>query len=197
MDAVEKVITLFHSSIEAKAQFGEALAPQIVAASEKLASTLVHDGRIILCGDGSCAINAQHLTTVLLSQGQRERPGLPAQMLDTSAATTMAIGQDYGPGEIFSRQIQALGHESDLLVIFSTTGNPQSLVNAVQAAHDRAMQVISISGNDGGHVAQLLDRNDLEVRVPLSNDFQILELHLLISFVLCQLVEEQLFGSSE
>ena len=78
MDAVEKVITLFHNSIEAKAQYGEALAPLIVTASEKIASTLVNDGHIILCGHGNCAINAQHFATILLNQGEQERPGLPS-----------------------------------------------------------------------------------------------------------------------
>ena len=108
-----------------------------------------------------------------------------------------AIGEDYGRGEIFSRQIQALGRHGDLLIIYTTTGNPQSLINAVQAAHDRNMQVISISGNDGGNVAQLLDGNDLEICVPYSNNYIIYEIHVLMTFVLCQLIDEQLFGGGE
>lgn len=196
MDVVEKIIRLFHRSIAAKADHGEMLAPQLADAATLLSSTFVNGNRILLCGFGSSAINAQHFATVLLNQHSRERPGLPAQLID--AGTTMAaIGQSYGASEVFARQIRALGQAGDLLMIYSTTGNPQSLVNAVQAAHERDMRVLYLGGNDGGHLAQLLGSDDIEILVPVESEFLVHELHILITFILCELIDDHLFGGAD
>jgi D-sedoheptulose 7-phosphate isomerase len=196
MDVVEKIITLFHRSIAARAEQGEILAPPLADAAALLASTFIHEKRLLLCGFGNSAINAQHFATVLLNQHERERPGLPAQLLD-SGSTMAAIGHSYGPSEVFSRQIRAQGQAGDLLMIYTTSGNPQSLINAVQAAHERGMRVIYLGGNDGGHIAQLLGSDDLEILVPIESEFAIHEMHLLITYILCDLIDDQLFGGNE
>lgn len=193
MDVVEKIIGLFHRSITARAEHGELLAPPLADAAQLLATTFVQEKRLLLCGFGSSSINAQHFATVLLNQHERERPGLPAQLLDSGPAMA-AIGHSYGPSDVFSRQIRAQGQAGDLLMIYSTTGNPQSLVNATQAAHERGMRIIFLGGNDGGHVAQLLNSDDLEILVPESSEFAVHEMHLLITFILCELIDDQLFG---
>lgn len=197
MDPTEKVITLFHSSIEAKATYGEDLAPLLVSAAEKITHTFINDGKVILCGYGNCAFSAQHFASILLNQGGLERPGLPAITLSDSPAINAAISNDYGPSEIFSRQIRALGQANDLLVIFSLDGTLQSLVNAVQDAHNQGIQVIAFSGNNGGHIAQLLDNNDLEVRFPVSEHALIHEMHLQSIYILSELIDDQLFGEAQ
>jgi D-sedoheptulose 7-phosphate isomerase len=194
MDPIEKIISLFHASIEARASHGEHLAYQLAGASELMANTFVNDGRVLLCGNASAAISAQYFATALLNQGSRERPGLPAQLLDANPALLAAIGQSYGDNEIFSRQIQALGREGDVLVIYTATGSSQNLINAVQAAHEKNMRVIFFSGNDGGHVAQLLDAKDVEITAPIASEFLTHEIHLLMSFILCDLIDDHLFG---
>jgi len=196
MDVVEKIINLFHRSIAARAEQGEALAPQLADAATLLASTFINENRLLLCGFGNSAINAQHFATILLNQHDRERPGLPAQLLD-SGSTMAAIGHSYGASEVFSRQIRALGQSGDLLMIYSTTGNPQSLINAVQAAHERGMRIIYLGGNDGGHIAQLLGSDDMEILIPAESEFVAHELHLLITHILCDLIDDQLFGGDE
>ena len=191
MDPIEKIISLFHNSIEVRASYGEQLASPLAAAAELIANTFVDDGRVLLCGYASAAITAQHFAAILVNQGTRERPGLPAQLLEMNST---AIGQSYGASEIFSRQVRASGQSGDLLVIYSATGSSQSLINAVQAAHEKNMRVILFSGGDGGNVAQLLDADDLEIRVPVASEFLIHEMHLLMSFILCDLIDDHLFG---
>lgn len=195
MDVVEKIIGLFHRSIAARAEHGEMLAPQLADAAALLASTFINENRLLLCGFGNSAINARHFATVLLNQHDRERPGLPALLLD-SESTMAAIGHSYGAGEVFSRQVRALGQAGDVLMIYTTSGNPQNLINAVQAAHERGMRVIYLGGNDGGHLAQLLGSDDMEILVPVESEFVIHELHLLITYILCDLVDDQLFGGN-
>lgn len=195
MDVVEKIIGLFHRSIAIRAEHGEMLAPQLADAATLLASTLTNEKKLLLCGFGNSAINAQHFAAVLLNQHHRERPGLPAQLLD-SGTIMAAIGHSYGAGEVFSRQIRAMGQAGDLLMIYTTTGNPQSLINAVQAAHERGMRIIALGGSDGGHLAQLLGSDDIEILVPAESEFAIHELHLLITYILCELIDDQLFGGS-
>jgi len=197
MDTIEKVISLFHSSIEAKATYGESLAPLLVNASEKITNTFINDGKVILCGDSKCSISAQHFANIFLNQGNRERPALPAIVLDNSPSTITSISNDYGPGEVLSRQIRALGQAGDLLLIFTLDGTAQGLVNAVQDAHDRGMQVISFSGYDGGHIVQLLDNNDLEIRFPVEQHALIHEMHLQSIYILSELIDDQLFGGTE
>lgn len=196
-DAVEKIITLFHQSIEARANLGEHLAPSLVAASDLLVSTFVNDGRALVCGYGQSAIVAQHFTTTLLNQGDRERPALPAILLDSCFSTHSAITQRYGAGEVFARQVRALGQQGDLLVVFTATGNPQILINAVQAAHDREMAILLFNGNERGHCAQLLDGNDIEIAVPLQTELLMHEMHLLLAGAMCELIDDRLFGGSE
>jgi D-sedoheptulose 7-phosphate isomerase len=194
MTPEEKIIALFRESIEVHANHGEFVANQLSVASELLAGTFIQGSHVLVCGQAVSSINAQYLVVNLLNQGSRERPGFPAHLLDSNATLLAAIGQSYGANEILSRQISALGREGDVLVVFTTTGASQSLVNAVQAAHKRKMPVILFSGNEGGHVAQLLDGDDIEIRVSAASEFLIQEVHLLMTHGLCELVDDLLFG---
>ena len=193
-DLAERAITIFHESIAARAEHGEILAAQLADAASMLASTFLNNGRVLLCGYGHSALQAQHFATLLLSQHQRERPGLPAILINSCVATLTAIGQHYGNSDLFARQIHTLGQSGDALIICTTTGSPQSLLNAVQVAHERDMRVLCLGGSDGGHLSQLLGNDDLDIQVPVPQDFLVQDLHQLMIAILCELIDETLFG---
>ncbi|MYM64674.1 SIS domain-containing protein [Pseudomaricurvus sp. HS19] len=193
----QRIITLFHESIEAKMQAGEYLAPLLCEASEMLVHCLVNEGRILVAGNGISAANAQILSASLCNRFERERPGLPAMTLGMDVTTQTAIACDISFNEIYARQVRALGHPGDVLVLISTTGNPNNLVQAVAAAHERDMNVIALAGPDGGNMASVLDAHDLELRVPVYDTVRLHEIHLLSIFCLCDLVDQQLFGGEE
>ncbi|BFM17347.1 phosphoheptose isomerase [Maricurvus nonylphenolicus] len=193
----QHVINLFHESIEAKMQAGEYLAPLIAEASTMIVHTLLNESKLLVCGNGTSAANAQIFTSNLVNRFERERPGLPAITLGSDFTTQTSIANDYSYNDIFSKQVRALGQPGDLLILISTSGNSSNLVQAVAAAHDRDMQVVAITGRDGGDIASLLDVNDIELRVPVSSRTRIHEIHLLTIFCLCDLIDQQLFGPLE
>lgn len=193
----QHVINLFHESIEAKMQAGEYLAPLIAEASTMIVHTLLNESKLLICGNGTSAANAQIFTSSLVNRFERERPGLPAITLGSDFTTQTSIANDYSYNDIFSKQVRALGQPGDLLILISTSGNSSNLVQAVAAAHDRDMQVVAITGRDGGDIASLLDVNDIELRVPVSSRTRIHEIHLLTIFCLCDLIDQQLFGPHE
>ena len=186
---------LFHHSINGKIDCVEAVTAPLVQAGLSLADCLLADGRLLVCGNGGSALNAQFFAMSLINQGERERPGLPVILLDSSPLL-VSIEHDYGINEGFARQIRALGQPGDRLVIFTRTGTPANLLNAVSAAHERDMVVIAITAQDGGYLPSLLSHRDVEVRVPQLSRFRIYETHLLLSFALCELIEYRLFGGT-
>lgn len=192
----QRVITLFHESIEAKMQAGEALAPLICEASQMVVHTLLNENKLLVCGNGTSAATAQILTANLINRFEYERPSLPAITLGSDMTVQTSIANDHSFHEVYAKQIRALGHPGDLLVAISTSGNSSNLVQAVQAAHDREMGIIALTGRDGGDVSALLnDINDIELRVPIHTCARIHEVHLLSLFTLCDLIDIQLFGS--
>lgn len=187
---------LFHHSINAKIDCVEAVTPSLVRAGMALTECLLAEGKVLVCGNGGSSLNAQFFATTLMNQGERERPGLPAIVLDNSSAMLTAIENDYGLNDAFARQVRALGQPGDCLVLFTRTGIPANLLNAVTAAHERDMVVIAITAQDGGHLPVLLAERDIEIRAPLASRFRIYENHLLLSFALCELIEYQMFGGA-
>lgn len=193
----QRVITLFHESIEAKMQAGEYLAPLLADASEMMVHSLLNGGKLLIAGNGSSSANAQILTTNLINRFERERPSLPAITLSVDFALQTAISNDYSLNDVFAKQIRALGQPGDVLVIITTSGNPSNLIQAIGAAHDREMNVIALSGRDGGDISAILDAHDLEICVPIHSRARIHEIHLLSIFCLCDLIDQQLFGAAE
>ena len=159
--------------------------------------SLLNEGKLLIAGNGISAANAQVLCASLSNRFERERPGLPAITLGSDFTTQTSIANDYSYNEIFAKQIRALGRPGDCLILFTTSGNPNNLVQAVAAAHERDMNVFVFSGRDGGYVASVLDANDLELRVPVNSRARIHEVHLLSIFCLCDLIDQQLFGAEE
>ncbi len=193
----QRVITLFHESIEAKMQVGESLAPLISEASEMIVHALLDEKKVLVCGNGVSAANSQVLTSSLVNRFERDRPGLPAITLGTDITTQTAIANNYSFNEIYAKQIRALGQPGDLLVTLSGSGNPVNLVPAIGAAHDRDMGIIALTGRDQENISALLDVDDLELHVHLDSLARIHEIHLLIIFCLCDLIDNQLFGVQE
>ncbi|MFY0701396.1 MAG: phosphoheptose isomerase [Bermanella sp.] len=193
----ERINQHFQASIETKQQAAEVLAPVIEQASDSMVQALLSGGKILTCGNGGSAGDAQHFSSELLNRFERERPSLPAIALTTDSSTVTSIANDYSYNEIFSKQIRALGNAGDVLLAISTSGNSANVVQAIQAAHDREMRVVALTGRDGGDMASLLLPEDIEIRVPSMVTARIQEVHLLAIHCLCDLIDWQLFGPME
>jgi D-sedoheptulose 7-phosphate isomerase len=159
-----------------------------------MVASLINGGKILSCGNGGSAGDAQHFSSEMLNRFERERPSLPAIALTTDSSTVTSIANDYSYNEIFSKQIRALGNEGDILLAISTSGGSKNVIEAIKAAHDRDMQVVALTGKDGGNMASLLTDNDIEIRVPSEVTARIQEVHLLVIHCLCDLIDCSLFG---
>ncbi len=190
----ERIKQHFLDGIETKQMAMEMLAPVIEQASDSMVNVLLNGGKILTCGNGGSAGDAQHFSSELLNRFERERPSLPAIALTTDSSTITSIANDYSYNEIFSKQIRALGNTGDVLLAISTSGNSANVVQAIQAAHDREMTVMALTGKDGGNMSSLYLPEDIEIRVPSDTTARIQEVHLLVIHCLCDLIDWQLFG---
>ncbi|KAA0694985.1 phosphoheptose isomerase [Halopseudomonas laoshanensis] len=197
MDMQHRIRQLFTDSIETKTRAMDVLGPSIEQASQLMVNCLLNEGKILTCGNGGSAGDAQHFSSELLNRFERERPSLPALALTTDSSTITSIANDYSYDEIFSKQIRALGQPGDVLLAISTSGNSGNVLQAIQAAHDRDMLVVALNGRDGGAMTSLLLPEDAEIRVPARSTARIQEVHLLAIHCLCDLIDRQLFGSEE
>jgi len=197
MDTHARIQKLFRDSIETKRQAMEVLIPHIDLASQVMVAALLNEGKILTCGNGGSAGDAQHFSSELLNRFERERPSLPALALTTDTSTLTSIANDYSYNEVFSKQIRALGQPGDILLAISTSGNSANVIQAIQAAHDREMTVVALTGRDGGGMASMLLPEDVEIRVPAKVTARIQEVHLLVIHCLCDQIDQQLFGSEE
>lgn len=193
----QRVITLFHESIEAKMRVGEFLAPLISEASQMMVHTLLEERKILVCGNGVSSANGQILVSSLINKFERDRPSLPAMTLGTDITALTSIANTSSFNDVYAKQIRALGQPGDLLFLLSGSGNPSNMVPAIGAAHDRDIDVIALTGRNQGNISALLDVNDIELNVDDSSLARIHEIHLLIIFCLCDLIDDQLFGVQE
>jgi len=193
----ERIYNIFQRSVEAKIQSSEQILPHIVEASGKIVNCLLNGNKLLVCGNGPSAALAQLFTNNLINRFERERPSLPAIALGCDLTNVTSIAFESNFNEIFAKEVRALGNSGDVLVILSSSGNPANLLQAIQAAHEKNMTVVTLSGRDGGNLSSLLDVNDNEILVPIDSRARIHEIHLLILFCLCDLIDEQLFGPME
>ena len=194
MDPVTRVRDHFAESIAVKEVAGEQLAESIAVAGRLLSDALLDDGKILSCGNGGSAADAQHFSSELLNRFERERPGLPALALTTDSSTLTSISNDYSYEEIFSKQVRALGKSQDVLLAISTSGNSENVIRAVAAAHERGMRVVALTGCDGGRMADIFSEDDVEIRVPATRTARIQEVHLVVIHCLCDLIDTTLLG---
>ena len=190
MEPVEHVRRNFLDSIEVKRQALEISAPAIARAAVVLARAFSGGARVLCCGNGGSAADAQHFSSELLNHYERERPGLPAIALTTDSSTLTSLANDYGYPEVFARQVRALGRPGDVLLAITTSGTSENVLRAITAAHQRGMRVIALCGRDGGGIPALLRDDDTEIRVPGSSTARIQEVHLLAIHCLCDLIDK-------
>lgn len=195
MQNSERIKALFNQSIQTKVESLPLLSQPISDAADLIVSRLLNGNKILSCGNGGSAGDAQHFSSEMLNRFERERPGLPAIALTTDSSTVTSIANDYDYSLIFSRQIEALGHTNDVLLAISTSGNSSNVNYAAQSAHEREMAIVALTGRDGGELGKLLTHGDVEIRVPSDVTARIQETHLLIIHCLCDLVDQQLLGS--
>jgi D-sedoheptulose 7-phosphate isomerase len=173
------------------------LPDDIVRASRLMVESLQNEGKILSCGNGGSAGDAQHFSSELLNRFEMERPGLPAMALTTDSSTLTSIANDYSYEEVFSKQVRALGHAGDVLLAISTSGNSGNVIAAIRAAHERDMRVVALTGRDGGDMAELYLPGDVELRVPADVTARIQEVHLVLIHCLCDLIDQSLFGTDQ
>jgi D-sedoheptulose 7-phosphate isomerase len=194
MSLQDRIINHFSDSIQTQQEALTVLSELIEFASQRLVAALLNDKKILACGNGGAAVNAQLLSAAMLNQFERERPSLPAIALTTDTTTITAIANDYHFDDIFAKQLRALGQSGDVLVIYSIGTHSANIAKALAIAHDKDISVIALTGNNGGAIAPLLNETDIEIRVPSSSGARIQEVHTLITHCLCDLIDHQLFG---
>ncbi len=189
----DRVLAHFRESVAVK-QASETLAPQIAKAAQLMVQSLLNDGKVLSCGNGGSAADAQHFSAELLGRFERERAGLPAVALTTDSSTLTAIANDYGYENVFAKQVRALAQPHDVLLAISTSGNSENVLRAITTAHDRDLKVVALTGRDGGTIARSLNSEDVELRVPAERTCRIQEVHLLIIHCLCDLIDAEIQG---
>ena len=197
MDLQDRIIANFHSSIDSQATASEMLPPLLEHASALIVNCLINDNKILTCGNGGSSALAQHFASEMLNRYEKDRPSLPAMALSTDSSTLTAIANSGSFNEIFSKQVLALGQPGDILLVITSSCKSNNVVQAVQAAHERDMTVIAMTGADGGDVASLLSSDDFEIRAPADAPSRIQEVQLLAMHCLCDLIDYQLFGAME
>ena len=192
-----RVTQLFQSSIDTKQQAMAILPETIASAAMMITTCLTQGNKVMSCGNGGSAADAQHFSSEMLNRFEMERPALPAIALTTDTSTLTSIANDYSFEEIFSKQIKALGQAGDILLAISTSGNSGNIEKAVKTAKEREIHIVALTGNDGGRIAKLLDEQDTEIRVPSNSTARIQEVHLLTIHCLCDLIDRNLLGLND
>lgn len=194
MDLEQRIRQHFEDSAELKRRAVDLLAAPLIAAVDCLVAALGNDRKILICGNGGSAADAQHFAAEMVGRLERERPELAAIALTTDSSLLTAIANDYRFDEIFAKQVRGLGQPGDVLVALSTSGNSANIVAAVAAAHLRGMRVIALTGRGGGRIGQMLREDDVHVCVPHDRTMRIQEVHILIIHCLCDGVDAALLG---
>ena len=194
MNISERVTNIFTSHIETAQAAMDEISTDIVDAATLMTNALLSDHKILSCGNGGSASDAQHFSSELLNRFERERPGLPAIALTTDSSTITSISNDYTFDEIFSKQVSALGQQGDVLLAISTSGNSANILRAVMAAHQRQMRCVILSGNTGGDLVSILEEDDVFLSVPAKSTARIQEIHIIVIHCLCDLIDTQLLG---
>lgn len=192
MSKQDRLDQFFTASIETK-EAARSLIPVIVEAGDVMSEALRAGGKVMSCGNGGSAADAQHFSSELLNRFERERDELAGLALTTDASTVTSIGNDYSYDEIFAKQVRGLGRKGDVLLAISTSGNSANVIAAIKAAHLRGIRVVALTGKDGGSLAPMLQLSDVEIRVPSDVTARVQEVHLLAIHCLCDLIDHNLF----
>ncbi|MVW59100.1 phosphoheptose isomerase [Massilia sp. NEAU-DD11] len=193
----QRILAHFQESAELKMKSANLLAQPISQAIELMFNALSNGNKILACGNGGSAGDSQHFAAELVGRFERERFPLPAIALTTDTSIITAVGNDYSFNEIFSKQVQAFGQAGDILLAISTSGNSGNVLAAVEAALEREMRVVALTGKDGGKIAQMLTDADVHINVPHSRTARIQEVHLVAIHSICDGLDVALFGEED
>ncbi|SDH81155.1 phosphoheptose isomerase [Propionivibrio dicarboxylicus] len=194
MDLISRIGQHFADSAQTKLDAVELLSPLIAQAAETMVASLVGNGKVLACGNGGSAADAQHFAAELVGRFEVERQGLAAIALTTDTSIMTAVGNDYGYNTIFERQVRALGQSGDVLLAISTSGNSPSIIEAINAAHENDLRVVALTGKGGGKMGAMLRDGDIHLCVPSSRTARIQEVHLLTIHCLCDAIDCLLLG---
>jgi D-sedoheptulose 7-phosphate isomerase len=193
----QRILAHFQESAELKLKSGALLAQPIADAIELMFNALSNGNKILACGNGGSAGDSQHFAAELVGRFERERFPLPAISLSTDTSIITAVGNDYSFNEIFSKQVQALGQAGDILLAISTSGNSANVLAAAEAALEREMRVVALTGKDGGKLGKLLTEADVHINVPHARTARIQEVHLVAIHSICDGLDVALFGEED
>lgn len=197
MDTTRRIRAHFADSAQLKLAAVDELAPRIARAAALMTDCLLSDRKILACGNGGSASDAQHFAAEMVGRFERERPELPAISLATDTSILTAVANDYDFALIFAKQIRALGRTGDVLLAISTSGNSGNVVAAIDSAHERGMRVVALTGKGGGRVGELLTADDVHLCVPHAVTARIQEVHLLTIHCLCDAIDASLLGDED
>jgi DnaA initiator-associating protein len=193
MNSADIIKLHFTDSIAVKQAAMGSLPSVVERAALVMCECLRNGHKILSCGNGGSAGDAQHFSSELLNRYEMERPPLPAMALTTDSSTLTSIANDYSYEDVFAKQIKGLGQKGDVLLAISTSGNSVNVIRAIVAAQDRGMPIVALTGRDGGEMARCLSADDVEIRVPAERTARIQEVHLLLIHCLCDLIDRTLF----
>ncbi|WP_299071022.1 phosphoheptose isomerase [Accumulibacter sp.] len=197
MDLIKRVGQHFRDSAQTKLDAIELLALPIAQAIEAMVGSLLNNGKILACGNGGSAADAQHLAAELVGRFEVERHELAAIALTTDTSIISAIANDYGYRMVFAKQVRALGQPGDVLLAISTSGNSPNVIEAITAAHANDLRVVALTGKGGGAIADILQETDVHICVPAERTSRIQETHLLTIHCLCDGIDCLLMGVEE
>ena len=197
MDLISRISQHFTDSARTKLDAVELLAAPIAGAVELMVGALVGNGKILACGNGGSAADAQHFAAELVGRFEMERQGLVVIALITDSSIMTAVANDYGYATVFERQVRALGQPGDVLLAISTSGNSPSVVEAVRSAHDNDLRVVALTGKGGGEIGRMLRDSDVHLCAPSDRTARIQEIHLLTVHCLCDGIDCLLLGVEE
>ena len=194
MDLIALMTSHFDDSVDTLKASTRELAEPLAAAVELFFATLANDGKILACGNGGSAADAQHFIAELVGRFERDRLPLAGIALNTDTSIMTAVGNDYGFDSIFERQVSALGQTGDILVAISTSGNSPNVIRAIEAARERDMVIIALTGKGGGQIADLLSDTDIHLCVPHDRTMRIQEVHIVLLHAMCDGIDALLLG---
>jgi len=189
-----QVLSHFADSARLKQDSAKVLAGPIARAIALMSNSLKAGGKILACGNGGSAADAQHFAAELVNRFERERPSLAGLALTTDSSALTSIGNDYGYERVFEKQLRALGRKGDVLLAISTSGNSPNVLAAMRAARELGLRMVALNGNSGGKMAGLMDDDDIQICVPHTRTMRIQEVHQLALHCLCDGIDMQLFG---
>lgn len=194
MEPLQRIKRQFSEHVQVTQRCAEVLPPAIGRAADTMTRCLLQERKLLVCGNGGSAADAQHFASEMINRFEMERPGLPAIALTTDTSTLTSVANDLDFNEVFARQVRALGQAGDVLLTITTSGRSANILHAIAAAHERELVVVALTGRDGGDVSGALGAEDVEIRVDAFSTSRIQEVHTLVLHCLCDIIDCQLLG---